>query len=122
MPQVDFAPSMAALMGVPTPFGNIGRISRPLWNAAHSMASTTTPDGDRCTEGDDSGTGTFAKASRENAAQVRGNLVRPGAVMLAVVALGVLPSRVSACCRCIHISTPMQRTEEPLCQAGILIG
>ena len=29
--QVDFAPTLAALLGVPVPFGNIGRISRELW-------------------------------------------------------------------------------------------
>ena len=32
LPQVDFAPSLAALLGVPIPFGSIGRISRPLWH------------------------------------------------------------------------------------------
>ena len=29
--QVDFAPTLASLLGVPIPFGNIGRISRELW-------------------------------------------------------------------------------------------
>ncbi|KAK9833550.1 hypothetical protein WJX81_004970 [Elliptochloris bilobata] len=31
MPQVDFAASMALLLGVPIPFGSIGRLSRTLW-------------------------------------------------------------------------------------------
>ena len=29
--QVDFAPTLAALLGVPVPFGNIGRVSWELW-------------------------------------------------------------------------------------------
>ncbi|KAA6426392.1 MAG: GPI ethanolamine phosphate transferase 3-like, partial [Trebouxia sp. A1-2] len=39
MPQIDFAPSVAALMGVPIPFGNIGQISEELWNVAHSTSA-----------------------------------------------------------------------------------
>ena len=31
LPQVDFAPSMALLLGVAIPFGSIGRLSRELW-------------------------------------------------------------------------------------------
>lgn len=31
LPQVDFAPSMALLLGVPIPFGSIGQLSRELW-------------------------------------------------------------------------------------------
>ena len=31
LPQVDFAANMAALLGVPIPFGSIGRLSRELW-------------------------------------------------------------------------------------------
>ena len=36
MPQVDFAPSIAALLGVPVPFGSVGKLSRELWDVAHS--------------------------------------------------------------------------------------
>ena len=70
MPQVDFAPSMAALMGVPIPFGNIGRISRPLWNAAHSLARNSPSSGGRGTEDGVSQQVAFTEALRENAAQV----------------------------------------------------
>ena len=31
LPQVDFAASMALLLGVPIPYGSIGRLSRELW-------------------------------------------------------------------------------------------
>ena len=31
IPQVDFAASMALLLGMPIPFGSIGRLSRELW-------------------------------------------------------------------------------------------
>lgn len=37
IPQVDFAPTMAALLGVPTPFGSIGKLSPGLWNVGHSL-------------------------------------------------------------------------------------
>ena len=30
--QVDFAPTVAILMGVPIPYGSIGRVSPELWN------------------------------------------------------------------------------------------
>ena len=42
MPQIDFAPSMAALMGVPTPFGNIGKVSKALWDVVHSTGGLGT--------------------------------------------------------------------------------
>lgn len=72
MPQVDFAPSMAALMGVPIPFGSIGQISRRLWNLAHSMRSNGPTSFGTDTEGDDLQQGAYAEALRENAAQVGG--------------------------------------------------
>lgn len=31
LPQVDYAPTVASLLGVPTPFGSIGRVSPHLW-------------------------------------------------------------------------------------------
>ena len=70
MPQVDFAPSVAALMRVPIPFGSIGQISRSLWNVAHSMHSNGTTS--FSTDVDDLRQGAYAKALRENAAQVGG--------------------------------------------------
>lgn len=30
--QVDFAPTLAALLGVPTPYASIGRVSRGMWH------------------------------------------------------------------------------------------
>ena len=30
--QVDFAPTLAALLGMPTPYASIGRVSRGLWH------------------------------------------------------------------------------------------
>jgi hypothetical protein len=36
--QVDFAPTLAAVLGVPIPFGNIGRISRELWELRGNVA------------------------------------------------------------------------------------
>jgi phosphatidylinositol glycan class O len=34
MPQVDFAPTLALLLGVPIPFGNVGRVAAGLWALA----------------------------------------------------------------------------------------
>ena len=36
--QVDFAATMAALLGVPIPYGSIGRISPQLWSLAGDAA------------------------------------------------------------------------------------
>ncbi|GAX80110.1 hypothetical protein CEUSTIGMA_g7548.t1, partial [Chlamydomonas eustigma] len=38
MPQVDFAASLAVSLGLPIPFGNIGRIDPSWWNMASPMA------------------------------------------------------------------------------------
>ena len=32
LPQVDFAPTLAALLGVPIPYASVGRISHDLWH------------------------------------------------------------------------------------------
>lgn len=32
LPQVDFAPTLAALLGLPIPYASIGRVSRGLWH------------------------------------------------------------------------------------------
>ena len=37
MPQVDFATTMAALLGVPAPFGSIGKLFHDLWSVGHSL-------------------------------------------------------------------------------------
>ena len=67
MPQIDFAPSVAAIMGVPIPFGNIGQISEELWNVAHSarafMNASQVRDGSLCQE-------PYIQALQSNAAQV----------------------------------------------------
>ena len=57
MPQVDFAPSIAALLGVPTPFGSIGKLSQDLWDVGHSLDSHAKP-------------ASFAQAQQSNAEQV----------------------------------------------------
>ena len=72
MPQVDFAPSMAALMGVPIPFGSIGQISRPLWNVAQNLRSSGITRCSSDVEADHLQQGAYADALRENAAQVSG--------------------------------------------------
>ncbi|KAL0051642.1 hypothetical protein WJX82_011079 [Trebouxia sp. C0006] len=67
MPQIDFAPSVAALMGVPIPFGNIGQISEELWNVAHSAHAfknaSQVNDSSLCQE-------PYIQALQSNAAQV----------------------------------------------------
>ena len=73
MPQIDFAPSIAALMGVPIPFGNIGKIFRPLWDVAHSSSSVSSSrfaNHDSGTCPSDSRHGEYAAALEKNAAQV----------------------------------------------------
>lgn len=74
-PQVDFAPSMATLMGVPIPFGSIGQISRPLWDVAHSMGSTGTTSCSADAEDDELQQAAYTQALRKNAAQVAGCMV-----------------------------------------------
>ncbi len=36
MPQIDFAPTLSLLLGVPIPFGNLGSVTRRLWEVAHA--------------------------------------------------------------------------------------
>ena len=36
MPQIDFAPTMSLLLGVPIPFGNLGTVPRRFWEIAHA--------------------------------------------------------------------------------------
>lgn len=36
MPQIDFAPTLSLLLGVPIPFGNLGSVPRRLWEVAHA--------------------------------------------------------------------------------------
>lgn len=60
---------MAALMGVPIPFGNIGQVSQQLWAVAHSASSGTATDiprhdTDLCQE-------SYLLALTTNAAQVK---------------------------------------------------
>ena len=52
VPQLDFAATLALLLGVPVPFGSVGRVSAPLWVAAGGDATS------------------FAAARRANAWQV----------------------------------------------------
>lgn len=42
MPQVDFAPTLAALLGVPIPYASIGRISHDLWHLRGCAAGGAT--------------------------------------------------------------------------------
>jgi len=36
MPQIDFAPTVSLLLGVPIPFGNLGTVRRRFWEIAHA--------------------------------------------------------------------------------------
>ena len=120
MPQVDFAPSMAALMGVPVPFGNIGKISGSLWDVAYSSnRSGITESSTKSAKHGDTQKRTYATALSNNAAQVGGCLVCCQALQLKFVvcpcmhACSCTPNKslscneVSvlqhACCRCTHI-------------------
>ena len=42
LPQVNFAASMALLLGVPIPFGSIGRLLRELWLLSGQPEAATT--------------------------------------------------------------------------------
>lgn len=44
LPQIDFAPTMAAIMGVPTPFGNLGKVNEDVFRLALS-ADLSSDDG-----------------------------------------------------------------------------
>lgn len=116
MPQIAFAPSVAALMRVPIPFGSIGQISRPLWDVAHSMHSNGTTS--FSTDVDGLHQRAYAEALRENAAQVGGCTLLAFAAdwLWGPVVLGMVQLGVHACCRCTHTSTHMQRTEERPCR------
>ncbi|KAG2426988.1 hypothetical protein HXX76_012772 [Chlamydomonas incerta] len=37
IPQIDLTPSLALLLGLPIPFGNLGKLSRRLWQLGHGL-------------------------------------------------------------------------------------
>ena len=39
MPQVDFAPTLALILGLPIPFGSLGTVPRRFWEVAHAWES-----------------------------------------------------------------------------------
>lgn len=63
LPQVDFAPSLALLLGLPVPYGSMGRLSRRMW-----MLGRRDAGGEGEGEGEDGG---FGEALLANAWQVR---------------------------------------------------
>jgi hypothetical protein len=77
--QVDFAPTLAALLGVPTPYASIGRVSRGLW---HLRGCSSNGDARTCRQ-------RYAATLQANAWQVR-------LAMLLKMAL-----RCRLLCRCI---------------------
>ncbi len=70
LPQVDYAPTMAAVLGVPAPYGSIGRVSPHLW------AMRGCPGGALGEGGATACSAEYADVLRRNAWQVR----RPSAV------------------------------------------
>ena len=69
MPQINFAPTIAALMGVPVPFGSVGQVSEELWAVAHSLHNHK-PGGTSGANKTETSQGTYVEALRSNAAQV----------------------------------------------------
>ena len=69
MPQINFAPTIAALMGVPLPFGNVGQVSEELWAVAHSLRNHES-GGTSGTNKTEPSQETYVEALRSNAAQV----------------------------------------------------
>ena len=78
LPQMDLAPTLAALLGVPIPFGNLGKVSPELWGFAAARGGL---EGAAATDAQ------LARALQANADQVRaghslqgqGSLSRPSA-------------------------------------------
>jgi hypothetical protein len=71
--QVDFAPTLAALLGVPTPYASIGRVSRGLW---HLRGCGGDSDAQTCRQ-------RYAAALQANAWQVRCSMLLQGAIAIA---------------------------------------
>ena len=99
MPQVDFAPSIAVMMGVPIPFGNIGQISRLLWDVAHSSTTSgITLSSSKVEKHGASWKSAYATALSRNAAQVGSCLV------------GVQPSQLIIYWLSVHAYTCVNQT------------
>lgn len=72
MPQIDFAPTLSLLLGVPIPFGNLGSVTRRLWDVAHARERAdgmTNAESQRLDA-------RYSGATRVTAAQVRRYLAR----------------------------------------------
>lgn len=67
--QVDFAPTLAALLGVSTPYASIGRVSRGLW---HLRGCSADSDAQSCRQ-------RYAATLQANAWQVRLSMLLQGA-------------------------------------------
>ena len=68
MPQVDFAPTLSLLLGLPVPFGSLGTVPRRLWDVAHAGGRVRSEGGGHVDE-------RYARALEAVAAQVRRYLV-----------------------------------------------
>ena len=44
LPQIDFAPTLAAITGVPTPYGNLGKVNEKIFRLAHEGASASSSE------------------------------------------------------------------------------
>ena len=60
LPQIDFAPTLAAITGVPTPYGNLGKVNEKIFRLAHEGAGTSSSEWVE----------DYARALRANAEQV----------------------------------------------------
>ena len=79
MPQIDFAPALSLLLGVPIPFGNLGSVPRRLWDVAHAWERSKPEkanDEKRNAETEARLDARYSGATRVTAAQVRRYLAR----------------------------------------------
>lgn len=70
-PQVDLAPTLAFLLGVPVPFGSVGRVWRPLWELA-SAADDDRSEADRSADRSAAGSGEGGKGGEGGGEGVAG--------------------------------------------------
>ncbi|KAG2500532.1 hypothetical protein HYH03_001309 [Edaphochlamys debaryana] len=110
MPQIDLTPSLALLLGLPIPHGNLGRVSRRLWALAHGSDSTpnvtppppsppspepsSQPQQPSAHAGAHAGGPSYLAALRANAVQV-------GRYLRAYAARAGLPGRALARCEAL---------------------
>ena len=76
MPQIDFAPTLSLLLGVPIPFGNLGSVPRRLWDVAHARERSDPANDDERNDAEARLDARYSGALRVTAAQVRRYLAR----------------------------------------------